>query len=278
MSDKNKMILIMAIISTLGLICIGLIGYISYPQITGNNELYNLEYAYQPNTIYSYDIVQTIEPGDEIVFMNISMLASDDGEDVRINMISNATKDEDYVLSTNNVTIDRRGNLIKQDKNSDFLPEVRPEIPIRIIYPEGGVINHSSWVINLNKTGSYITSNEIIEYNLTGVVAYYCKGLQTVKVKDNTFSCICIESNTTYNLYTKSNTSNGYLYAMATGKIDGSNWVDAEKGFLVKAVYNQNSTLSQDYSDICKKMGLFNSFKAEIPTSAHVTSDIIKYS
>jgi hypothetical protein len=246
----------------------------TYQPIAANNDSYYLEYFYQPNTTYDYDIVQSIEPGNDSILMNISILAVNDGENLRLIMILNATEDQDNVLSINNVTIDRQGNVIEFDENSDFLPEIRPEIPIQVIYPKQKITDHSLWVIRLNKTGSYMTSNETVEYNLTGIITYSCIGQQMIRVKNNTFNCICIESNTTFNLYTKSNTSSGYLLTNTTGRIDGSNWVDAEKGFLVKAIYDQNSVLLQDYSDIYKKIGYFNSFKAEIPTRAHVASEI----
>jgi len=257
------MVVLIVILSLLGAGCIG-----------DAQTDYNLKYDFDMGDRFVYDITHSTEKPKNTVPVHIEMLVSDfDGNNITTNVTSIKTTDGNTTESAYTVIMDIYGNLMKTYPEDKIIPEIQPELPNLVIYPEKGIQEGDSWMVMFNKTINYTLSGILTEYKVVGTKNHTCIGLKTVSTKAGRFECVGIKSYVNFTSNTKTETDNATVYVTTTGKFSGEDWVDLKGGFLVKSEYNVDTVITTDLSEMYKEIG-FENFYRETPINSHITSEL----
>ncbi|MCD4842959.1 MAG: hypothetical protein K8R25_00545 [Methanosarcinales archaeon] len=203
------------------------------------------------------------------------MLVSDfDGNKITTNVTSIKTTAGNITKSSYTIITDIHGNLMKMHPEDKIIPEIQPELPNLIIYPEKGIQEGDSWMVIFNKTLNYNLSGILTEYEVAGTKNHTCVGLKTVSTKDGRFECVGIKSDVNFTSNTKTETNNTTVYVTTTDKLSGVDWVDLKGGFLVKSEYNVDRVITTNLSEMYKEIG-FENFYRETPVNSHIISELV---
>lgn len=237
---------------------------------------YDLKYNFNGGEQFAYNVVSSAEmPKKVITSMYFEMDVLDiDKNGITIQTVSTATTNGNMTESSHNATMTDHGKLIELNSEDLILPEIQPEIPNTIVYPEYQIRKGETWIIPVKNTGNFTTSKMLTDYELSGTKNYTCIGLNKITVKAGNFDCVGIESDLNFTLNTITKTPNGTVYSTITGKASGEDWVDLKGGFLVKSEYNVDKVIATDLSEMYKEMG-FENFYRETPVNSHIISELV---
>ncbi len=261
---KIKTILLFFIISLAGIGCI--------ENIQANS---NMRYNLDSGDRFVYDIVYSTETPTNTILQRIEMLVSDfDGKNITTKVTSTITMDGNATKSLYNTILDTKGNLIKLDAKDNIIPEIQPELPNLIIYPENKIKKGDSWTIPIRKVGFFKDSEALNEYVVEGTRNYKWLDSKRVSVESGEFECAIIKSDANFTVNMKIETENGTIYISTTGSYSGEDWVDIKDGFLIKSTYDIDQVRITDLSEVYKKKGLFENFYRETPIRSHFSSEL----
>lgn len=237
---------------------------------------YDLKYNFNKGEQFAYDIVSSAEmPKKVTTSMHVEMVVLDlDKNCITMQTVSTATMDENETKSSYNARMTDHGKLIELNSEDLIIPEIQPEIPNTIVYPEKQIQNGESWTITVKKTGNFTSLEMLTEYALSGTKNYTCIGFKKITVETGNFDCVGIESDLNFTLSMITKTTNGTVYTTTTGEVSGEDWVDVKGGFLVKSEYNVDKVITTDLSEMYKEMG-FEKFYRETPMNSHIISELI---
>ncbi|AKB41117.1 MULTISPECIES: hypothetical protein [Methanobacteriota] len=257
---RFEVLLILFIISVFGLGCIG-------EALTN----YNLKYNFDTGDIFVYNCTYLTEKTKDTVPIRIEMLISDfDGNNITSNVTSTKIIDGNNTESSYTTVMDVYGNLIRSDPENRIIPEIQPELPNLLKYPEKGMQEGQSWTVIFNRTINY---NSSLTDELEGTKKYTSIGIKTVSTKAGKFKCVGIRSEVNFTANTKKEYENSTINLTTIGKISGEDWVDLEDGFLVKSEYNVDKILITDLSEVYKGIGIEN-YYLETPMKSHISSEL----
>lgn len=258
------MVVLIVIQSLLGVGCIG-----------DAQTDYILKYDFDMGDRFAYNITYSTEQPESIMPIHIEMFVSDfNGKNITTNVTSIKTTDGNTTKSSYIAITDIHGNLMKTYPEDKIIPEIQPELPNLVIYPEKGIQEGDSWMLMFNKTLNYTLSGILTEYEVAGTKNHTCIGLKTVSTKAGRFECVGIKSDVNFTSNTKTETNNTTVYITTTGKLSGVDWVDLKGGFLVKSEYNVDKVITTDLSEMYKEMG-FENFYRETPVNSHIISELV---
>ena len=265
MNCKIKILSLLVMLSVLGVGCI---------DDTQTN--YNLKYNFDKGDRFAYDLQSYSEtPKNTRTSMHIEMVVLDIGSNlITMQTGSTATTNGNKTESSYRITMTDHGKLIELNSEDLIIPEIQPEIPNTIVYPEKQIQNGESWTITVKKTGNFTSSEMLTEYELSGTKNYACIGFKKITVETGNFDCVGIESDLNFTLSMITKTTNGTVYTTTTGEVSGEDWVDVKGGFLVKSEYNVDKVITTDLSEMYKEMG-FEKFYRETPMNSHIISELI---
>lgn len=207
--------------------------------------------------------------------MHIEMVVLDIGSNlITMRTGSTATTNGNKTESSYRITMTDHGKLIELNSEDLIIPEIQPEMPNTIVYPEKQIRNGETWTITIKKTGNFTSSEMLTEYALSGTKNYTCIGFKKITVETGNFNCVGIESDLNFTLSMITKTTNDTVYTTTTGKVSGEDWVDVKGGFLVKSEYNVDKVITTDLSEMYKEMGL-EKFYRETPMNSHTISELI---
>ena len=237
---------------------------------------YDLKYNFNEGEQFAYSVVSSTKvPMKVITSMHVEMDILDiDKNDINIQTILTATTYGNTTESSYNATMNDYGKLIELNSEDLILPEMQPEIPNTIVYPEYQIRNGDTWTISVKNEGNFTTSNTLTDYELSGTKNHTIIGFKTITAKAGNFDCIGIESDLNFTLSTVTKTLNGTVYTTITRKVLGEDWVDLKGGFLVKSEYNVDKVTTADLSEMYNEIGLENVYR-ETPVNSHIISELI---
>lgn len=235
----------------------------------------NIRYNLESGDRFVYDIVYSTETPKNTIPQQIEMLVSDfDGKNITTKVTSTMTMDGNTTTSLYNMILDTKGNLIKLDAGENIIPEIQPELPNLIIYPENRVKKGDSWTIPIKKVGVFKESGTLNEYTVVGTKNYTWFESKKISVKAGEFECAIIRSDVNFNISMKIETGNGTIYISTIGNYSGEDWVDMKDGFLVRSAYDSEQVRRTDLSEVYKKKGLFENFYRETPITSRILSEL----
>ncbi|MCZ7383188.1 MAG: hypothetical protein O8C63_00360 [Candidatus Methanoperedens sp.] len=236
---------------------------------------YNLKYNLNSGDRFVYDTLYSTEAPKNTFPIHIEMLVSDfDGKNVTTKVTSAVTMNGNITTSLYNTIIDTKGNLIKLDAQDNIIPEIQPELPNLIAYPENKIKKGDSWTILIKKVGVFNESGTLNEYMVVGTKNYTWLDSKKISVKAGEFECAIIKSDVNFNISMKTETGNGTIYISTIGNYSGDDWVDIKDGFLVKSTYDIDQVRRTDLSEVYKKTGLFENFYRETLIRSHSSSEL----
>lgn len=266
------------IIAFLILIVIVVIGYTQYYMGSANQPMTDqmikqtLRYNLSVGDVFSYHIVYSLGKSGNTYSINSNILVADrHGKVIKLKTIADTMHEGNTTKSVFNRTIDECGLVSDSDFNDILIPEIQPELPDRLVYPEKEIQNNDTWTMPLIKSGNYNNSESTAKYDVNGTCNYTCVGVKIIDTVIGNFRCAEIQSEINYTLNITTNTTNGTVITKTKGNLLGTDWVDLEKGFLVKSDYDIYKITFYDLSDIYIKANLFNVVYREVPTTSHVT-------
>ncbi len=166
------------------------------------------------------------------------------------------------------------GNVIATSYSGPVAREIQPEFPNGLRYPEKPVTPGEVWIGTIANSGTYPTKDGIVEYSVTGDSRYTYFDQKTVSVGAGKFDCIGVKQDVNFTLVETIVTGNDTIYTTTNGKINGENWIDQDKGFLVKSSYSVKKNMKADITDVMKKAG-FTEFHREIPSDSNVSCELV---
>lgn len=243
------------------------------------NNSYDLRYKLNGSESYGYAINQTFLTARSTILMDVKMtVVGTDDTTISVRMLSKARPaDGNYEISESmyNFTIDSWGNVIKSDVNSAIIPEIRPELPMPIVFPQGGIRKNDTWSRPINKRGSYVDTSGNNSYVVSGIIKYRCLGNNTIETAYGDVDCIGIQSDTQYTVNVTKNSGGVNIYTLMNGTCAGVSWIDPERGVLVRSEYDSRGSLKMDYSEYYRTVNIFNTYTTETPIDEHISCELI---
>lgn len=248
-------------------------GCVSNAMIQKNDS--RLTYAFNRGDLLTYEITFSQENTANSVKKVMEIDVINAGENFIETIVrSKSTTTGQNAESPYSLTITPYGETVKTNYNGPVLREIQPEFPNGLKYPEKIIITDDVWTGTFAKTGNYSTAEGEVEYSVSGDARYTNITPKTVTVKAGKYSCLGIKQEVNFTLTESIKTNDGMIYSITSGKITGENWIDQNKGFLVKSDYQIRKTVNADVSDVMKQVG-FNEFHRTIPTNSSVSCELI---
>lgn len=196
---------------------------------------------------------------DDVEVIDFNLFVNDVRDnDTDITIVSNASGD----ISQYNATIDDAGYPVKMQDSIDMMPQVRPELPINMAYPDVAVRKGDVWGNSSKMVGTYVdVNNNLNTYVLDYSSNYRYVNDETIEVDHSNYTCVGIEVETRYQINLVTNSSSGNEYTNITGHLTGVDWVDTTSGLLIQWNFNKTGEVISDSSEIYRSRGLFNSYK-----------------
>jgi hypothetical protein len=257
------------------LLSISLVG-LGYIESKPNS--YDLKYNFDEGDVFAYDIVSSVEmPNKMVTPINVDMNILDiNNTSITVKKISMETTPGNKIKKSHIETMTDQGEIIKLNSEDLILPEIQPEVPNTIIYPENQIHQGESWTIPFKRANNLTTAGMLTSYELLGTNNYTCIGFKNVSVRAGSFECVGIESDSNFTLNMVTKTSNGTVYTTIAGKESGKNWVDLNSGVLVKSEYDVDKVIKTDLSEIYEEIGLEKCYK-ETPIDSHIISELVNF-
>lgn len=241
-----------------------------------------LKKEYEPKYVFStgdrlaYEVTSTQEKLNSAIKTVIEMdVTRGDEKLIEFHITPKSTIAGQGEESPYTLTITPYGENVQTDFKGPVLREIQPEFPNGLKYPERPVSLNSVWIDTLAQSGNYSTPKGIVEYSVSGDSRYTTIDPKMVSVKAGEYPCLGIKHDVNFILTEKFDSVNGTVYMTTTGKITGENWIDENKGFLVKSDYSIRKMINSDDSDIMKVVG-FKAFYREIPLSSRVSCELVQ--
>ncbi|MDR7666925.1 hypothetical protein RG963_14280 [Methanosarcina sp. Z-7115] len=246
------LILILFVIMAFELGCIGKAQTdynLKYNFHVGDRLVYNCTYITSDTNYTGYITNNTNYTGP----IRIEMLVTDfDGKNITSKMTSTKTTNGNTTESSYVTIMDVYGNLIRSDPKDKIIPEVQPELPNLLKYPEKETQEGKPWTIVFKNN---INENPLLKDEFEGTGNYTFLGTKTISTKAGKFECIGIKSETNFVSNAKRDYSNTTINYTTVGNISGENWVDLNGGFSVKSNYIMDKTLTMDLSGLANNSG-----------------------
>ena len=270
MNCKIKILPILVILSVLGTGCI---------EDRQNNVQTNhdLRYNIDKGDRFAYDLISSSEmPKNIRTLMHIKMVVSDSDSDlITTRVVSTTSTNGNKVESSYRLTMTGHGKLIKSESEDLIIPEIQPELPNTVVYPEKAVQKGETWTNITKREGTFTSKEGSINYTVVSTKNYTCLGLKSISCKAGNFQCVGINTDINFTLNMTTKTPNGTVYTIIVGKASGENWVDLRGGFLVKSTYDVNKIIKMDLSEVYKKTG-FGVFYRETPINYQTVSELLE--
>ena len=168
----------------------------------------------------------------------------------------------------------QNGTIFEIISNGLIIPEIQPELPNTIIYPEKEIRRGESWTIHKKKEGSVGKPEQLTKYNISSTTNYTWLGFKKISVRAGNFECVGIKSETNYTFNRVVNNTDETFFLYTTGEIIGEEWIDINGGFSVKSTYNVDASVMTDLSENFKNFG-FEKFYFETPMTTQILSELV---
>jgi len=271
-----KLTTVLTIISLLGLLIIG-IGCLGV-QANGSSLNTNSpsKYSMHENQQLNYEIAILSKDRSTNVLkdlkMHVDKVDSENISETFVITVANSLENRFAIKMTN------RGNILESNSKKPIIPEVQPELPNLLEFPEKSTNSGTHWTKEFNQSGNYLTSNGTIEYYLTGNSDFTNIGRKKITTMAGTFDCIGIKHVTDYlikeSLISENGTSNSEKY----GNFNGENWIDPRNGILIESAFDSHKVISVDLSETTKGAFGFEKMYREVPVDFHMTTKLTNIS
>jgi len=237
---------------------------------------YEPKYAFSTGDHLAYEVTSTQEKQDTAVKNVIEIdVTRVDEKFIELHITPKSSLVGQSAETPYALTITPYGENVKTDFKGPVLREIQPEFPNGLKYPERIVSSKSVWIDTLAQSGNYSTPKGIVDYSVSGDSRYTSMDPKMVAVKAGEYPCLGIRQEVNFTLTEKFDSVNGTVYMTTTGKIIGENWIEQDKGFLVKSDYSIKKKINSDDSDIMKVAG-FKAFYREIPSNSRVSCELVQ--
>lgn len=237
---------------------------------------YEPKYAFSAGDHLTYEVTSAQEKQDtatkNVLEMDVTRV---DGKLTELRITPKSSIAGQNVEPPYTLTITPYGESVKTDFKGPVLREIQPEFPNGLKYPERPVSSKTVWIDTFAQSGNYSTTKGIVDYSVSGDSRYTGMDPKMVSVKAGEYPCLGIRQEVNFTLTEKFDSVNGTVYMITTGKIIGENWVDQDKGFLVKSDYSVKKRINSDDSDVMKVAG-FKAFYREIPSNSGVSCELVQ--
>lgn len=236
--------------------------------------VYEPKYAFDKGDHLAYEVTSAQESRNNAVTKALEMdVTSSDGRLIEMlvspkNVPAGQSADPPFTM-----TITPYGEIVRTDYLGPVEREIQPEFPNGMKYPEKAVFLQKVWAGKIEKSGNYSTTDGVVDFSVSGDTRYTSIDPKIVSVKAGRYPCLGIKQEVNFTLSEKIDTANGTIYTTTTGKINGENWIDQNKGFLVKSDYRIQKVISADISEVTKRMG-FEEFHRDIPSNSTVSCEL----
>jgi hypothetical protein len=235
---------------------------------------HGLKYSLAQGDQLTYEITSDSANKDTTVKWGLEMDVTNTSDTFLNLKIIPGNVDQQPPESPYTLTITPYGNVITTSFSGPVAREIQPEFPNGLKYPEKPVRFGEVWTEPVAYSGTYPTKDGIVEYSVTGDSRYTWFDQKTVPVSAGKFQCIGVKQDVNFTLVEKIVTGNNTIYTTSEGKINGENWIDQDKGFLVLSRYSVKKTLKADISDVMKTAG-FAEFHREIPSDSTISCELM---
>jgi hypothetical protein len=236
---------------------------------------YNLSYRFGLGDQFLYRI-QSVNSaqGSEIPAWIKEDVTGSSGKTITMNILSNATSSGVTTEKTETLTMTNKGLVTESYSDTPLFPEMQRDLPNTITYPEK-IEENSSWMYTLEKSGNYTSKGNNVNYSAEGVSTNSYLGRKNVPVSAGNFDCIGIQNMINLSITEAIGTPNGTVVTVTTINATGENWIDTEKGFLVKSSYNIDKDYNIDLAEVYHVLG-FKGLKREIPSKIVQNIELIE--
>lgn len=210
------------------------IGCIDHALLIKNN--YELKYSFDEGDHLIYEVKNIPENENEVLKTILEMdIINIENDSFQMLIKSSNSSSGQIMEPPYTITMTSYGVLVKSDYIGPLLQEIQPEFPNGLKYPEKNISENRTWFEKIKKSGNYSSQGNVIEYSVIADCTYTGFDQKIVTVKAGKFSCVNVKQEVSFTLEEKLDTGNGTVYTTTYGKISGENWINQEKGFLVKS-------------------------------------------
>lgn len=167
------------------------------------------------------------------------------------------------------------GNITDLQFTDIILPEIHPELPNTLRYPEKQITIGDNWSTLFNRSGKYNSYNKSIEYELKGHKESRLIGYDTVTIGSINIKCAHISTNIYYTLNVTVMSSEDTICTNTTGISNGEDWVDIHAGYTVKSNHKVHKNEIVSIDNINQLFPLLESYYQE-SNQDYRTSTILK--
>lgn len=234
-------------------------------------ETYHLTYDSTVGDTFTYNVTSTVEEPKTTVLTHILTVVSDiERDSIVLQSLSTTFAGENTVEQSYSIKLAPNGSLIESNSILPILPEVQPEVPNLLVFPEHGIQDGDSWSKSFDRRGNATSDEGTVEYHATGTVVLTCLGLKKVSVNAGEFVCVGFEEMVNFSINQILTTENGTFPTFTSGEISGINWVDKDSGFLIESTHKINRTMKIDFSTQMNTLMGFEKFYQEIPVQSQI--------
>lgn len=209
---------------------------------------FDLEYELTQGQQFEYNCTY-ISQGIEPLYIDISnSVSSVDGNNITLNVTTVKMVDGNVSETSFVTVIDRYGNVLQLDQEDELIPEIQPEFPNLLSYPERTISEGDTWSTSFKKT--------LGDEQLEGTRKYVCIGQDIVSTDAGDFECIGIYSETNFISISNRTMENFTIGYTTVGNISGEEWVDIDKGFLIRSEYHDDRKITIDLSEVYQKLNI----------------------
>ena len=238
-------------------------------------EKYDLKYDFEKGEQYSYEVLATIEkPNTKVSGTTEVHVVNTENDHINLKVLTETTantksKEENYYINMNT-----RGKVTKLSSNNLIVPEIQLELVSILQYPEKEFAKGDIWNSYFNKNDSFFIDDNLVEYTVFGNNTYECLGRDEISVNAGKFDCVAIGTTTNYILDVEFKSENKSIHLKTIGTTLGENWIDLDRGILIKSEYNLDKNTITNYSEIYKEIGIENAYR-ENPLKSYITSELL---
>ncbi|WP_048152658.1 hypothetical protein [Methanolacinia paynteri] len=233
-----------------------------------------LKYDIQDNQEYDYEINISSKEQSLNVLKNLEM---------SVDKAENEDIYEKYVLTTassaeveNSYIIQRtdQGKIIDINSKTPIIPEVQPEFPNLLEFPEKTVEPGMEWTTVFDKSGDSITKNGTIKYEATGTSDFEIIGKKVIITESGNFDCVGIKQTVNYSIKESIVSKNETLNSEKYGYYTGENWINLENGILIRSSFNHHRVISADLSESYQGFFGFEKIYREVPIDFQIVTEL----
>lgn len=238
-------------------------------------EKYELKYNFEQGEQYSYEVLTAIEKPSTKVSENTDIhVVSEENNHINLKVLTKTATNTKSEEQTYHMNMNPSGEIIQIKSNNLIVPEIQLELASILEYPKKEFAEGDVWSSYFSKNDSLSIDDNLVEYTVSGNTTYKCSDRGEISVKAGKFDCVAIETTTNYILDVKYKSENESIYSKTTGITKGENWIDLDRGFLVKSEYNVNKSTTTDFSELYEDLGIENVHRST-PHKSYITSELI---